>query len=85
MPPALVGEMFKGNARSTGSAISMTTAWLIGFGVATGFTTMVTSLGGDVTFWIFAFSCIAAFVFTFKFVPETKGKTLSEIQEIMSR
>lgn len=85
MPNALVGEMFRGNARSTGSAVAMTTAWLIGFGVATSFDTMVKRLGGDVTFWTFSASCILAFFFTLKFVPETKGKNLNEIQEILSR
>ncbi|XP_041985149.1 facilitated trehalose transporter Tret1-like [Aricia agestis] len=85
IPNALVGEMFRGNARSTGSALAMTTAWLIGFGVAIGFGSMVKSMGGDVTFWIFSFSCIGAFLFSYKFVPETKGKTLNEIQTILSR
>nr|XP_026498754.1 facilitated trehalose transporter Tret1-like [Vanessa tameamea] len=85
IPSALVGEMFSGNARSTGSAVSMTTAWLIGFGIATGFGSMVKVLGGDVTFWIFSGSCNAAFLFTYKFVPETKGQTLNEIQELLGR
>ncbi|XP_046972892.1 facilitated trehalose transporter Tret1-like [Vanessa cardui] len=85
MPSALVGEMFSGNARSTGSAVSMTTAWLIGFGIATGFGSMVKVLGGDVTFWIFSGSCIVAFLFTYKFVPETKGQTLNEIQKLLGR
>ncbi|XP_038219739.1 facilitated trehalose transporter Tret1-like [Zerene cesonia] len=85
MPSALLGEMFRGNARSIGSALSMTTAWLIGFGVATGFGTMVKAVGGDVTFGIFACSCLAAFLFTYKYVPETKGKNLNEIQEMLSR
>lgn len=83
MPSALVGEMFRGNARSTGSAVAMTTAWLIGFGVATGFGTMVKVFGGDVTFWLFSGSCLAAFLFTYKYVPETKGKTLNDIQEML--
>ncbi|XP_045780285.1 uncharacterized protein LOC123877526 [Maniola jurtina] len=83
MPSALVGEMFRGNARSTGSAVSMTTAWLIGFGIATGFGTMVKVLGGDVTFGIFSASCVVAFWFTYQFVPETKGKNLNEIQELL--
>ncbi|XP_047035819.1 facilitated trehalose transporter Tret1-like [Helicoverpa zea] len=84
MPFALVGEMFKGNARSPGSAISMTTAWLIGFLIATSFNTMLTSIGGDVTFLVFSLSCVLACLFTYKFVPETKGRTLSEIQQILS-
>ncbi|XP_052744838.1 facilitated trehalose transporter Tret1 [Bicyclus anynana] len=85
MPSALVGEMFRGNARSTGSAVAMTTAWLIGFGVATGFGSMVKLLGGDVTFWTFSASCVAAFCFTYRYVPETKGKNLNEIQEVLGR
>ncbi|XP_022128860.2 facilitated trehalose transporter Tret1-like [Pieris rapae] len=85
MPSALVGEMFRGNARSTGSAVSMTTAWIIGFGVATSFGSLVKIMGGDVTFWIFSCSCLVAFIFTLKCVPETKGKSLNEIQEMLSR
>ncbi|XP_030025814.2 facilitated trehalose transporter Tret1 isoform X1 [Manduca sexta] len=85
MPSALVGEMFGGNARSTGSAVSMTTAWLIGFGIATGFGSMVKNLGGDITFGIFSCSCVVAFLFTYKFVPETKGRSLHEIQELLRR
>ncbi|OWR42276.1 hypothetical protein KGM_206281 [Danaus plexippus plexippus] len=84
IPNAIVGEMFRANVRSNGSALAITLTWLVGFGLTTSFTTMVKVLGGDVTFWIFGGSCVLAFLFTFFFLPETKGKTLNEIQDMLS-
>ncbi|CAG9569189.1 unnamed protein product [Danaus chrysippus] len=84
IPNAIVGEMFRANVRSNGSALAITLTWLVGFGLTTSFTTMVNVLGGDVTFWIFGGSCVLAFLFTFFFLPETKGKTLNEIQDMLS-
>ncbi|XP_047036112.1 facilitated trehalose transporter Tret1-like [Helicoverpa zea] len=84
IPNAIVGEMFRANVRSNGSALAITMTWLVGFGLTTSFTTMVDVLGGDVTFWLFGGSCILAFAFTFFCLPETKGKTLHEIQEMLS-
>ncbi|KOB67447.1 Uncharacterized protein OBRU01_19809 [Operophtera brumata] len=38
----------------------------------------------NITFWMFGASCIVAFLFTYFVIPETKGKTLKEIQDMMS-
>ncbi|CAK1540973.1 unnamed protein product [Leptosia nina] len=84
IPNAIVGEMFRINVRSNGSALAITMTWLVGFALTTSFNSMVDTLGGDVTFWLFGGSCIFAFLFTFFFLPETKGKTLNEIQEMLS-
>ncbi|CAG4932771.1 unnamed protein product [Parnassius apollo] len=84
IPNAIVGEMFRANVRANGSALAITLTWLVGFGLTASFTTMVEVLGGDVTFWIFGGTCVIAFFFTYFIVPETKGKTLNEIQEMMS-
>ncbi|XP_045490327.1 facilitated trehalose transporter Tret1-like [Pieris rapae] len=84
IPNAIVGEMFRTNVRSNGSALAITMTWLVGFVLTTSFTTMVDSLGGDVTFWLFGGSCVLAFIFTYFCLPETKGKTLNEIQEMLS-
>ncbi|CAH0721244.1 unnamed protein product, partial [Brenthis ino] len=84
IPNAIVGEMFRANVRSNGSALAITLTWLVGFGLTTSFTTMVDVLGGDVTFWLFGGSCILAFLFTYFCLPETKGKTLNEIQDMLS-
>ncbi|CAG4973681.1 unnamed protein product [Colias eurytheme] len=84
IPNAIVGEMFRPNVRSNGSALAITLTWLVGFALTTSFNSMVETLGGDVTFWLFGGCCILAFLFTFFCLPETKGKTLNEIQEMLS-
>ncbi|XP_075986338.1 facilitated trehalose transporter Tret1-like [Anticarsia gemmatalis] len=84
IPNAIVGEMFRANVRANGSALAITLTWIIGFALTTSFTTMVDVLGGDVTFWLFGGSCVLAFLFTYFCVPETKGKTLHDIQEMLS-
>jgi len=37
-------------------------------------------VGAKFSFWIYAAACVAAFVFAFSRVPETKGRTLEEIE-----
>ncbi|CAG4932783.1 unnamed protein product [Parnassius apollo] len=84
IPSTLAGEMFQLNVRNIGTTFVILCGWLCGFGVTTAFGYMVTELGGDVTFWIFSGTCAIAFFFTIFFVPETKGKTLMQIQEMFS-
>jgi SP family xylose:H+ symportor-like MFS transporter len=36
-------------------------------------------------YWLYASVCIAAVIFVWKYVPETKGKSLEEIQKIVAR
>ncbi|XP_037295804.1 facilitated trehalose transporter Tret1 [Manduca sexta] len=85
IPGTFIGEMFRANVRSTGSTFSSTASWLVGFGVSTAFGYMLPALGGHVTFWIYSGSCALAFLFTVIFVPETKGKSLLEIEEMLSK
>jgi hypothetical protein len=40
-------------------------------------------LGPAGTFLIFAVFASLAFVFTLRFIPETKGRTLEELEEIL--
>ncbi|XP_052744834.1 facilitated trehalose transporter Tret1-like [Bicyclus anynana] len=81
IPNAIIGEMFTSNVRSKGSTVTMTTSWLFGFAVTTAFGALLETVGGHVAFWFFSATCAGAVLFTFFFVPETKGKTLLEIQD----
>jgi SP family arabinose:H+ symporter-like MFS transporter len=36
--------------------------------------------GTAATFWVFAFFCFVAFLTVYKLLPETKGKSLEEIE-----
>ncbi|XP_052744835.1 facilitated trehalose transporter Tret1 [Bicyclus anynana] len=81
IPNALIGEMFTPNVRSKGSTVALTTSYLCGFGVTTAFGALLEIIGGHIAFWFFSVKCACAFLFTAFFIPETKGKTLMDIQD----
>lgn len=85
IPITLIGEMFSSGARNTGTTITMTAGWVVGFAISTVFGTIVSSMGAHFAFWMFAAFCVFTFLFSAVFVIETKGKEFSEIQEILSR
>jgi len=41
---------------------------------------LLASIGSAFTFWIYMVMSICAFVFVLKLIPETKGKSLEEIE-----
>ncbi|XP_072932229.1 facilitated trehalose transporter Tret1-like [Epargyreus clarus] len=85
IPFTLMGELFTSNVRSTGSAVSITIGWVFSFVMTTAFGSLITTLGGDVTFWMCSGVCAVAFVFTLVYVPETRFKSFIEIQEILNK
>ncbi|GAA3330477.1 hypothetical protein GCM10020331_083200 [Ectobacillus funiculus] len=54
--------------------------WLANIAVSLSFPVLLESLGSSVLFLVYAVIGIAAFLFVLKFVPETKGKSLEEIE-----
>ncbi|CAH2096881.1 unnamed protein product [Euphydryas editha] len=84
VPNVLTGEMFTSNVRSKGSAVALTCAWLTGFLVTTAFGSLVEVVGGHVMFWFFTCTCTVALLFTIFFIPETKAKSLLEIQQYLA-
>ncbi|CAH0721245.1 unnamed protein product, partial [Brenthis ino] len=85
LPLTLIGEMFTINVRSKGSAVVLSIAWVFGFLISTAFGSVVKFLGAYVMFWFFSLSCVCAFVFTIFCIPETKGKSLLEIQQFLGK
>ncbi|XP_013188109.2 facilitated trehalose transporter Tret1 [Amyelois transitella] len=85
IPTTLPGEMFSPNVRAIGTMIGYQIAMVFGLVLSAVFPLMLDDMGPHITFWIFSFVCAFTCVFTMVFVPETRGKTLFEIQEILSR
>jgi hypothetical protein len=54
--------------------------WAMNLGVAVTFLTLVSVVGRSATFWIYGAITVAAWVFIYKLVPETRGKTLEQIE-----
>jgi hypothetical protein len=44
------------------------------------FLTLVEKLGASSTFLLYAFASVASWLFAYYFVPETKGRTLEQIE-----
>ncbi|XP_053619785.1 facilitated trehalose transporter Tret1-like isoform X2 [Plodia interpunctella] len=85
IPMTLPGEMFSPSVRTIGTIIGFQTAIAFGLLLSAIFPYMLYDMGAHYTFWIFSFVCAFSCFYTAMFVPETKGKSLFEIQEILSR
>jgi sugar porter (SP) family MFS transporter len=69
----------RGRAMSVGTAVN----WTGNLVVALTFLTLTKALGKPGTFWLFGVVTVAAWFFAFFLVPETKGKTLEQIEAYM--
>jgi MFS family permease len=77
---ALLSEIFPNRLR--GLAISVAGTWnaITSFTVATLFPSQLEGLGSAVTYLIYGLFMVACVLFVLKWIPETKGKTLEEIE-----
>jgi SP family arabinose:H+ symporter-like MFS transporter len=81
--PALwvvAAELFPNRLRSKGMSIAIVSLWMACTVVTIVFPIMLQKLSGGITFLIFALICLANLIYVLKFVPETKGKTLEELE-----
>lgn len=80
IPWLMMGEILPANVR--GSAASLTTAfnWTCTFLVTKTFSDIIASLGNHGAFWMFGGICFVGFFFVLFFVPETRGKSLEDIE-----
>ncbi|XP_028852267.1 solute carrier family 2, facilitated glucose transporter member 8 [Denticeps clupeoides] len=79
-PWLVMSEIFPVRIRGWGSAICVLTNWSVAFIVTKTFQNLLDALTSAGTFWLFSGLCALNVVFTVFFVPETKGKTLEQIE-----
>ncbi|XP_051172813.1 facilitated trehalose transporter Tret1-like isoform X2 [Leptopilina boulardi] len=80
IPWMMIGEIFSLQTKGTAGSAACLFNWLMAFVVTKFFNNLTAELGNSVTFFIFSVVCAVGFFFVFFLVPETKGKTLQEIQ-----
>jgi sugar porter (SP) family MFS transporter len=80
----VINEVFPSHVRGRGVAVATAVNWLAAWFVAQFFLTLVDAITTQGTFLLFAGFCALTFIFVRWFVPETKGKTLEEVQQIWS-
>ena len=75
----MLGEMFPNKFRGAALALAGMANWLANFLVTITFPVLLANIGLGMSYSIYAAFGIVAFLFVFKYVNETKGKTLEEI------
>jgi hypothetical protein len=76
----MISEIYPLKVR--GAAMSAVTVvnWVTNLAVAVTFLSLVKVLGHAGTFWLYAVTGVAAWIFFYRLAPETKGKTLEQIE-----
>lgn len=78
----LVSEIFPNRIRGKAVAFASFTQWVFNFLVVLLFPHFLASLGGAATFLFLALMSLLQWLFTYLYVPETKGKSLEEIEKL---
>ncbi len=76
----LVSEIFPNRIRGKALAFASFTQWIFNFLVVLLFPHFLALLGGAITFLFLAAMSFVQWLFTYLYVPETKGKSLEEIE-----
>ncbi|WP_319271367.1 sugar porter family MFS transporter [uncultured Draconibacterium sp.] len=77
----VISEIFPNKVRSKGQALGTFTHWIFAAALIWGFPVLNNTVGGGISFGFFAVMMVLHFFFAWKILPETKGKSLEEIQE----
>ncbi|XP_077778350.1 solute carrier family 2, facilitated glucose transporter member 8 isoform X2 [Podarcis muralis] len=85
IPWLLMSEIFPLRARGVASGACVLTNWLMAFLITKEFHDLMVFLTPHGTFWLFCAMCFSNVLFTILFVPETRGKSLEEIEAYFQR
>ena len=61
-------------------SLSSVVIWLSDLLVTMTFLSLVEGVGARASFWLYAGACVVALAFSFRMIPETKGRTLEEFE-----
>jgi len=76
----LIAEIFPNRIRGAAISVAVTALWLACLVLTQSFPVLRQQLGPMFTFWIYAAICVFGFVLCKLRLPETKGKTLEQIE-----
>ena len=76
----LLSELFPTRIRGRAMSVATISLWLACVALTFTFLSLVKAITVSGAFWVYAAMCIFTFVFVWRVTPETKGKTLEEIE-----
>ena len=77
----LLSEIFPNRIRSSAMAIAVAVQWLANFTITSTYPSMM-DISGTMTYGFYGLMSLLSCLFVWKFVPETKGKTLEELENV---
>ncbi len=81
----LQGEVFPTEVRGRAASTGATVDWLANFALVEVFPVWQTGIGLGWVLVCFAALCLVAIGFVYRFVPETKGRSVEEITQIFEQ
>lgn len=81
----VLSEIFPNRLRGAAMAVATTALWAASFLLTYTFPLLNKALQAGGTFWLYALICLAGFFFIWKKLPETKGKSLEEIERELTK
>ncbi|XP_073397253.1 solute carrier family 2, facilitated glucose transporter member 6-like [Dendrobates tinctorius] len=76
----LMSEILPLKARGTASGLCVMVSWITGFVLTQAFLPVVNAFNLETPFFFFTIICVCCIVFTYFYVPETKRRTLEQIE-----
>ena len=77
----LLSEIFPNAVRGVAMAVCTGALWVASFLLTYTFPFLNSGLGTGGTFLLYTFICLLGFLFTLKYIPETKGKSLEDLEK----
>ena len=81
----IMSEIFPQRARGQAGGIATLINWTCSFIVTQTYQSMADTLSIQGAYWFYAGCCFFAFIFVYFFLPETKGRTLEEMEAMFDQ
>jgi sugar porter (SP) family MFS transporter len=76
----LLSEIFPNRIRGAAMSVAVFSLWVGSFTLSYSFPLLNDGLGSAATFWLYGLICAAGFLFVLRVLPETKGRSLEDIE-----
>jgi len=77
----VIAEIFSNRNRGKAMSVAIFALWIFVYVVSQSFPMLLSAIGSAYTFWIYMVMSVLSFFFVLKLIPETKGKSLEEIEK----
>jgi SP family sugar porter-like MFS transporter len=79
----VLSEIFPNRIRGVAMSVGTMSLWIACFVLTYTFPILNDLLNTSGTFWLYAMICLAGFIFVYRTLPETKNKSLEELEKLL--